>query len=84
MMAPDLGHPTGTGHEVLAGLISQALLYDSDQFRERMAGKPLPLPAETAPEKPPIDLDALPDVPPAAASVQGAAGDVATRAGSTP
>jgi lysophospholipase L1-like esterase len=84
MMAPDLGHPTGTGHEVLAGLISHALLYDYDQFRERMAGKPLPLPAEKAPEKPPIDLDALPDVPPAAASAQGAAGDVATRAGSTP
>jgi hypothetical protein len=86
MMAPDLGHPTGTGHEVLAGLIAHALLYDYDEFRLRMAGKPLPLPAEKAPEKPPIDLDALPDVPPAPApaAAQGAAGEPATRAGSEP
>jgi lysophospholipase L1-like esterase len=45
MMAPDLGHPTGTGHEVIAGLVSNALLHGYEQFRERMTGKPLSLPA---------------------------------------
>jgi lysophospholipase L1-like esterase len=44
MMAPDLGHPTGTGHEVIAGLVSNALLHGYEQYRERMAGQPLPLP----------------------------------------
>jgi len=82
MMAPDLGHPTGTGHEVLAGLISHALLYGYDQFRERMAGKPLPLPAEKEPSKPPIDLDALPDLP-AAAPAQPPAGDEAAASAGT-
>jgi lysophospholipase L1-like esterase len=44
LMAPDLGHPTGSGHEVIAGLFSHALLYGYDQYRLKMAGKPLRLP----------------------------------------
>jgi hypothetical protein len=54
MMAPDLGHPTGTGHEVIAGLISNALLHGYEQYRDRMAGQPLPLPrpAASVPAKP--------------------------------
>lgn len=65
LIAPDLGHPTGTGHEVIAGLVSNAILYGYEQYRARMVGKPLPElrprpapeaiapdPAEATPEEP--------------------------------
>jgi lysophospholipase L1-like esterase len=50
MMAPDLGHPTGTGHEVIAGLVANALFYGYEQYRERMVGQPLPVPRPKEPE----------------------------------
>lgn len=38
----DLAHPTGAGHEIIAGLFTNALLYAYEEYRTRMAGKPLP------------------------------------------
>jgi lysophospholipase L1-like esterase len=38
----DLGHPTSEGHEVLAALLYQALMHGYAEYRERMAGEPLP------------------------------------------
>lgn len=42
LISPDLGHPNGLGHEVIAGLVANALLYGYEEYRERMTGKPLP------------------------------------------
>jgi lysophospholipase L1-like esterase len=42
LLSPDLGHPTGAGREVIAALLSDALLYGYEQYRQRMEGKPLP------------------------------------------
>lgn len=42
LISPDLGHPNGLGHEVIAGLLAKALLHAYDEYRVRMAGKPLP------------------------------------------
>lgn len=42
LIAPDLGHPTGTGHEVIAGLLANAILYGYEEYRARMQGQPLP------------------------------------------
>ncbi len=44
LMSPDLGHPTGAGHELIAGLIANAVLYGYQEFRDRKQGQPLPLP----------------------------------------
>jgi lysophospholipase L1-like esterase len=42
LLAPDLGHPTGAGHEVIAGLVANAILHGYEEYRRRMVGKPLP------------------------------------------
>jgi lysophospholipase L1-like esterase len=42
LISPDLGHPTEFGHEVIAGLIADAILSGYEQYRARMQGKPLP------------------------------------------
>jgi lysophospholipase L1-like esterase len=42
LIAPDLGHPTGAGHELIAGLVVNAILYGYEQYRARMTGQPLP------------------------------------------
>ncbi|HLV66807.1 MAG TPA: GDSL-type esterase/lipase family protein [Polyangiaceae bacterium] len=42
LMYHDLGHPTGAGHEVIAGLFTNALLHAYEEYRTRMAGQPLP------------------------------------------
>jgi hypothetical protein len=42
LISPDLGHPTGLGHEVIAGLLTDAILYGYEDYRSRMEGKPLP------------------------------------------
>jgi hypothetical protein len=42
LISPDLGHPTEFGHELIAGLIADAILAGYEQYRARMQGKPLP------------------------------------------
>lgn len=42
LMSGDLGHPTGSGHEVIAGLFIDALLHGYQDYRKRMEGAPLP------------------------------------------
>jgi lysophospholipase L1-like esterase len=42
LISPDLGHPTQFGHEVIAGLVADAILSGYEQYRRRMEGKPLP------------------------------------------
>ena len=42
LISPDLGHPNGLGHEVIAGLLGNAILYGYEEYRARMQGKPLP------------------------------------------
>lgn len=42
LISSDLGHPTGSGHEVIAGLLVNALLHGYEDYRMRMEGKPLP------------------------------------------
>ncbi|HYO96419.1 MAG TPA: GDSL-type esterase/lipase family protein [Polyangiaceae bacterium] len=42
LISPDLGHPNGLGHELIAGLLTNALLYGYEDYRARMEGKPLP------------------------------------------
>jgi lysophospholipase L1-like esterase len=42
LISPDLGHPTPDGHELIAGMLSQALLEAYERYRVQMAGKPLP------------------------------------------
>lgn len=49
LLSPDLGHPTPLGHEVIAGLVTDALLHGYAQYRARMTGKPLPEIAGRAP-----------------------------------
>ncbi len=41
LMSNDLGHPNSLGHEVIAGLLSNALIYEYEQFRTRMVGQAL-------------------------------------------
>jgi lysophospholipase L1-like esterase len=55
MMAPDLGHPTGAGHEVIAGLVANAVLHGYEEYRDRMAGQPLPVPRQKQPEPEPAE-----------------------------
>jgi lysophospholipase L1-like esterase len=42
LISPDLGHPTGAGHEVIGGLVANAILHGYESFRKRMQGKPFP------------------------------------------
>ena len=42
LIGPDFGHPTGAGHEVIAGLLANAIVHGYEEYRARMAGKPLP------------------------------------------
>jgi lysophospholipase L1-like esterase len=42
LIAPDLGHPTGAGHEVIGGLLVNAILHGYEEYRARMEGEPLP------------------------------------------
>jgi lysophospholipase L1-like esterase len=42
LISPDLGHPNALGHEVIAGLLSNAILHGYEEYRTRMEGKPLP------------------------------------------
>jgi lysophospholipase L1-like esterase len=42
LISPDLGHPNSLGHEVIAGLLTDALLHGYETYRERMAGESLP------------------------------------------
>ncbi len=42
LLSPDLGHPTVFGYDVISGLVTDALLYGYEEYRARMAGKPLP------------------------------------------
>ncbi len=42
LISPDLGHPTGAGHEVIGGLVSNAILHGYEAFRRRMQGQPFP------------------------------------------
>jgi lysophospholipase L1-like esterase len=46
LLSPDLGHPNPFGHEVIAGLLANALLYAYEGYRDRMEGQPLPELAE--------------------------------------
>jgi lysophospholipase L1-like esterase len=48
LISPDFGHPNGLGHEVIAGLVANAILHGYEEYRARMAGKPLPEPAATS------------------------------------
>jgi len=41
LIAPDLGHPTSFGHEIIAGLLTEALLDGYADYRRRIAGRPL-------------------------------------------
>ncbi len=41
LVAPDLGHPTSFGHEIIAGLLTEALLDGYADYRRRVAGRPL-------------------------------------------
>jgi lysophospholipase L1-like esterase len=41
LMAADLGHPTSWGHQVIGGLVANAILYGYEQYRARMVGAPL-------------------------------------------
>lgn len=50
LLTPDLGHPTSFGHEVIAGLLVNALLHGYQEYRARMEDKPLP--SLDAPSKP--------------------------------
>jgi lysophospholipase L1-like esterase len=42
LISPDLGHPTGAGHEVIGGLVANAILHGYESFRWRMRGQPFP------------------------------------------
>jgi lysophospholipase L1-like esterase len=42
LMTPDLGHPSGHGHDVIAGLLANALLHGYEAYRARKEGEPLP------------------------------------------
>lgn len=41
LLSPDLGHPSPFGHDLIASLVTQALLHGYESYRERMVGKPL-------------------------------------------
>jgi len=41
LISPDLGHPSPYGHELIAQLLTNALLYEYGAYRTRMAGQPL-------------------------------------------
>lgn len=41
LLSPDLGHPSPFGHDLVASLVTQALLYGYEDYRQRMVGKPL-------------------------------------------
>ncbi|HEX5100908.1 MAG TPA: GDSL-type esterase/lipase family protein [Polyangiaceae bacterium] len=41
LVAPDLGHPTGLGHELIAELLVRALLDAYADYRHRITGQPL-------------------------------------------
>jgi lysophospholipase L1-like esterase len=51
LLSADLGHPTPDGHELVAGLLSEALLSAYERYRVQMMGKPLP-PLQGEAEKP--------------------------------
>jgi lysophospholipase L1-like esterase len=60
LISPDLGHPTGAGHEIIGGLVANAILHGYDSFRKRMQGQPFPeLSAQRKPARravpPPLD-----------------------------
>jgi lysophospholipase L1-like esterase len=40
LLSPDLGHPSTFGHELIANMLTDALLYGYQEFREKMAGEP--------------------------------------------
>lgn len=42
LMAADLGHPTNGGHEVIAALLTNAILFGYEEYRARMVGQSLP------------------------------------------
>jgi hypothetical protein len=52
LISPDLGHPTPLGHDVIAGLVADAILAGYEQYRARMQGKPLPELASRGAERP--------------------------------
>jgi lysophospholipase L1-like esterase len=52
LISPDLGHPSSEGHELIAGLVSQALLAAYERYRVQMAGKPLPSALLTESDRP--------------------------------
>jgi lysophospholipase L1-like esterase len=41
LISSDLGHPNGLGHEVIAGLLANAILFAYEEYRDRMTGTPL-------------------------------------------
>ncbi|HNS98434.1 MAG TPA: GDSL-type esterase/lipase family protein [Polyangiaceae bacterium] len=52
LISPDLGHPSAAGHEYIASLVANAILHGYQQYRDRMAGSPLPtLEASDDPKK---------------------------------
>jgi lysophospholipase L1-like esterase len=42
LIAPDLSHPSSEGHDLIGGLLANALLAAYEGYRVEMAGKPLP------------------------------------------
>jgi lysophospholipase L1-like esterase len=42
LISPDLGHPSAAGHDLIAGLLVNAILHGYQEYRGRMEGKPLP------------------------------------------
>ena len=42
LLSPDLGHPNGLGHQLIAGLVTNALLYGYEEYRSKMVGAPFP------------------------------------------
>lgn len=42
LLSPDLGHPTPFGHELIANLLTDALLNGYESYRDKMVGKALP------------------------------------------
>jgi lysophospholipase L1-like esterase len=49
LINPDLGHPTSEGHELIATLLSQAVLEAYERYRVQMVGQPLPITRSEAP-----------------------------------
>jgi hypothetical protein len=59
LLSPDLGHPSPFGHDLVASLVTQALLYGYEDYRQRMVGKPLEELAAPAVE-PAVESDDVP------------------------